>query len=83
MSMSSFNPYYAFLQMYKCLIIPFSIHQIFMLELSPSSTQSTHGAPMLYVLQVLWLDDNWAKLNKSEASRLWNGGFQDELHVEL
>ena len=40
----SFNEPYAFIQLYKCLLIPLHPPDIYMLEWSPASMQCTHGA---------------------------------------
>ena len=40
----SLNEPCIFMQMYKCLLIPLHPPDIFVLELSPTSTQCTHGA---------------------------------------
>ena len=51
----------------------------YMLELSPASTQCTHGIADSFA-GIFDLVD-LSKLNPSSTSRLWIGRFQDVLHA--
>jgi hypothetical protein len=69
----------AFLQMYKCLIIPLHPPNIYMLELSPASMQCTHGTAVKLFCRCCCLGGCEVMLYSPLHNRPWIEWIQDDV----